>query len=674
MIKCSNCGEMMSNSYNFCSECGQKLVKDSKNKVSPVYCDNKDLEEVMQNTLPYASGLYPQEIVMLYNVYAFNGFTKNNKKFSAIYGYGYYIISPDGLLKNLIDRGFIIEKRDIGIINVCNNFFLREILASKNIKPSNKKINNINLIKENFTEEEILDFFGDDCYYELSKESKDALVSASSEMMDNIEKHKKMLPRKTDIDNSNWENVYKYLFSQYVALPYKVIRNEGKNPIILNTIDYSNIDVYIEYNNSGYSINYFYHNTKIEYNIYQLQFNHDNITFYLFINQELFQHFNNVIFVKTDFDKYHYGKENFIVGQSENNMIKLSDICIKNKNIENIETYDESFYRIIIAEQYEFYDDLEQLVPDKKCDFKNDDGYYYFCFSTCSNLCGMLLENYFSNYSEVKKISKIFEDDFSDNYFVKMKKDCELVDVLKYMINIHLLEIPKIFGKDLYSFCSLLRFKIPEVMKKSSIVPKYLSIRYRSSYGSDYDLLVSKIEGYKNRNKLIEEIRKTFFYDKYFFYNDTFNCTWPSRYDYIDKFMDDVYDEKIINIGKEKYNDIIISLQEKKIIKTKWKSEFDLYLLVRKKYEDAIFQYRDIWLGQQSLDIYIPSLRIGIEYQGKQHYEPVEFFGGQEKFENQKKRDENKKKLCKENRVDLIEWLYNEKITQEVLDKKIDKH
>lgn len=65
----------------------------------------------------------------------------------------------------------------------------------------------------------------------------------------------------------------------------------------------------------------------------------------------------------------------------------------------------------------------------------------------------------------------------------------------------------------------------------------------------------------------------------------------------------------------------------------KWASEYKLFSIVRFWYNDAIFQYAPEWLLGQSIDIYIPSRKLGIEYQGKQHFVPIDFFGGNDKFE-----------------------------------------
>ncbi len=95
------------------------------------------------------------------------------------------------------------------------------------------------------------------------------------------------------------------------------------------------------------------------------------------------------------------------------------------------------------------------------------------------------------------------------------------------------------------------------------------------------------------------------------------------------------------------------------VIKPKWKHELSLFHAIHKKYPDTLYQYRPEWLGRQSLDMYIPSLKTAIEYQGIQHYHPVGFFGGEEALEQRKTLDQQKKLLCEENEVRLIEWPYD---------------
>lgn len=88
-----------------------------------------------------------------------------------------------------------------------------------------------------------------------------------------------------------------------------------------------------------------------------------------------------------------------------------------------------------------------------------------------------------------------------------------------------------------------------------------------------------------------------------------------------------------------------------------WISETKLFYLIKEKFNNhRVLQHgKPIWLGKQHLDIFIPDLNIGIEYQGKQHTSPVDFFGGEGSFEENKKRDYRKKKLCEENGCVLYE-------------------
>jgi hypothetical protein len=69
-------------------------------------------------------------------------------------------------------------------------------------------------------------------------------------------------------------------------------------------------------------------------------------------------------------------------------------------------------------------------------------------------------------------------------------------------------------------------------------------------------------------------------------------------------------------------------------------------------------------------DFYIPKYNTCIEFNGKQHYEPIDFFGGIRGFEKQKKRDKIKIKYCLDNNIKLITIKYNENIS-EILSKLV---
>ena len=58
-------------------------------------------------------------------------------------------------------------------------------------------------------------------------------------------------------------------------------------------------------------------------------------------------------------------------------------------------------------------------------------------------------------------------------------------------------------------------------------------------------------------------------------------------------------------------------------------------------------------MGSQRFDIYCKRVNLAIEYNGIQHYFPVEIFGGKESFEKCVKRDVLKEQLCKDNNCTL---------------------
>lgn len=67
------------------------------------------------------------------------------------------------------------------------------------------------------------------------------------------------------------------------------------------------------------------------------------------------------------------------------------------------------------------------------------------------------------------------------------------------------------------------------------------------------------------------------------------------------------------------------------------------------------FDKRMPWLGLQSLDFYNSKYNFAIEYNGIQHYEPIEFFGGEKAFLYRIELDKQKAQKCLENNCKL--WI-----------------
>lgn len=72
-----------------------------------------------------------------------------------------------------------------------------------------------------------------------------------------------------------------------------------------------------------------------------------------------------------------------------------------------------------------------------------------------------------------------------------------------------------------------------------------------------------------------------------------------------------------------------------------------------------------------SYDVYISGLNVAIEYQGKQHFESVDFFGGEIAFQNVQRRDKLKANLSRAHGVKLVYVNYWEDITPALIVERV---
>lgn len=104
-------------------------------------------------------------------------------------------------------------------------------------------------------------------------------------------------------------------------------------------------------------------------------------------------------------------------------------------------------------------------------------------------------------------------------------------------------------------------------------------------------------------------------------------------------------------------------------------NESRLFDIVKDLYPEHKVQraIRPKWLDGLEIDIFVPSLNLAIEYQGRQHYEAIEFFGGEKGFKKRQILDEKKRVLLKENNINLLEWKYTVEMTKQRVRKEINK-
>jgi len=77
--------------------------------------------------------------------------------------------------------------------------------------------------------------------------------------------------------------------------------------------------------------------------------------------------------------------------------------------------------------------------------------------------------------------------------------------------------------------------------------------------------------------------------------------------------------------------------------------------------------------GALFVDIYLPRLKVGFEFDGQQHFEYCEHFhGSRENFIKAKKRDAEKDDRCRDKGITLIRVAYNEEMTKDLVLGKLE--
>ena len=80
----------------------------------------------------------------------------------------------------------------------------------------------------------------------------------------------------------------------------------------------------------------------------------------------------------------------------------------------------------------------------------------------------------------------------------------------------------------------------------------------------------------------------------------------------------------------------------------------------QKKFVDCVDKH------QLPFDFYLKKYNLCVEYDGEQHFKPVEIFGGIEGFEIRKKHDNIKDKYCEDNHIELLRIRFDENINEKL--------
>ena len=103
---------------------------------------------------------------------------------------------------------------------------------------------------------------------------------------------------------------------------------------------------------------------------------------------------------------------------------------------------------------------------------------------------------------------------------------------------------------------------------------------------------------------------------------------------------------------------------KREIGSTAWVSENQLYQLLKRQLKGLQVEQHahPTWISPQHLDVFISEVSIAVEYMGRQHYEPIDFFGGAAGFEELQARDVRKREACARHGIDLQYVKHDENI------------
>lgn len=91
-----------------------------------------------------------------------------------------------------------------------------------------------------------------------------------------------------------------------------------------------------------------------------------------------------------------------------------------------------------------------------------------------------------------------------------------------------------------------------------------------------------------------------------------------------------------------------------------WLDKHNIPFIFQKKFQDC----KNI--RALPFDFYLPEYNLAIEYDGKQHYEPIEFFGGEKDFKKTQYNDNIKNEYCKNNGIKLLRIPYFKNVEEEL--------
>ena len=536
--------------------------------------------------------------------------------------------------ENLIKTGFLELATYLQTIPYYPYRDLQQLLKQRHYPCGNSKFNVIENAKEYLKESDLKEYFGYRCYIPTilseGKYETDIDYYFADLQLDKLQ----------TID----EECYKYylLKDAFKEMHIETINPSNKSYIVTEADDILSL---YEYNESpiNSNIKLFIDTT------YLCKINNINEVYF-------FEDEQQILFIRNTENKEYLCKRYDIKSKAflpELKFVESPWNYLGRHDLDSLNKFDNGeIIRENTKEQLENERIIENMLEKQKGVFDSDGSIIYY-FSASNPIVQIIVENYIGNLAGVSIMKPLFTEDFSKKYKVKISNnDTETECLLLWLFIDKQITPPEISGIPISCFCNDTK-----------------DIRAKKKY-TNYKFVKNKLHfDRKNKLDIISELNENFpvkiLIDEEYYtaYRGLSGSKKQQYYFHVYKHEKEY---------AEKYKQIYLTLQEQGIIPTKWKSEFELYMLVKSYFEDTIYQYHNEWLGLQSLDIFIPQINLGIEYQGIQHYQAVELFGGEEGYITRQKRDKIKKEKCKQENVKLLYWDYRVQISDTNLEELLN--
>ena len=316
---------------------------------------------------------------------------------------------------------------------------------------------------------------------------------------------------------------------------------------------------------------------------------------------------------------YFYSSEDVkcILSQFENSLLKYSVVEYIINDFEKVIIIEDSLVLFVQMKEY------QQGSFDNEWNFTNHCSYWYLIIDevTYNNIGFKCEESYYIDYWKYHKDDII---DYIDAVLpnIQIKNRIDLWEGIKHCIVIYEIEDENGNIKRANAYTSRNANEYVNSICKKYIKTGIFSAQRNVGLMESYFRRIPKDQ----RADVVEKKLKYFYIEKDFRTKDD---VWK----YADKILELAEQHKLDDVNRYSYKHSV----------KRWKSEDIVFKLVSQIYNNyaVIPQHKPYFLrssfgGQMSYDVYISKLNVAIEYQGKQHFEPVDFFGGQEAFEKQK--------------------------------------